>query len=110
MRRWFIRILALGFGLLLLTGCFKQEVITTITRNGSGTNEIITGITKEAMQQMEGMGGESGETTDPLKSSQEEAEKFPEEWGAVVEPWEGEIDGKEATGAKTILKFNDLGT
>jgi hypothetical protein len=113
MGRWLVRIVAFGFGLLLLTGCFKYEVNTAISNNGSGTNEMVIAITKEGQKQIEDMSKEMGgtaEDSDPLKQSEEAAKEFPEEWQAKVEPWEGEIDGEEASGSKTTLKFNDLGT
>jgi len=73
-----------------------QQTSTTITNNGSGTNEILFGFTKDVTEQL----GQE----DPFAEITQEVGDFPAEWQAQMDPWED----KTYKGFKLSMHFADL--
>lgn len=94
--RWLTSIVACLVVLLVLSGCMTQQTQTTITSNGSGTNVILFGFTKDLMQQL----GEE----DPFAEINQDVADFPSEWQAQIEPWEDDT----YQGFRLSTNFADL--
>lgn len=94
--RWLTSIVACLVVLLVLSGCVTQQTQTTITSDGSGTNVILFGFTKDLMQQL----GEE----DPFAEINQDVADFPAEWQAQITPWEDST----YQGFRLSMNFADL--
>lgn len=109
MHRWLIRLLSFGILLVVLTGCITFQAETTIQNDGSGTNVMYVGFSKQLMEEMSEMAEEPGMTTtsqneDPFSDIEDDVQEFPPAWNAQAEPWENE----QYIGAKVTMDFTDL--
>jgi len=87
--------------LMLLSGCMTVQSNTTIANDGSGTNQMSVGFTKEFIEFMQQM-DENAE--DPFADIEQDMDDVPPEWDATVEPWEDDT----YKGVSISTKFTDL--
>lgn len=95
MHRWFVRSIAFGVVVLLLSACVTSQTSTMVQSDGSGTNEFVIAMLSEEMMKR-GVG-------DPFEDVQTFGENLPAEWSPSVEPWEDDTH----TGIKIVTQFSD---
>ncbi|HEY1015824.1 MAG TPA: hypothetical protein VGE07_24155, partial [Herpetosiphonaceae bacterium] len=92
----------------LLVGCVTQRTTTNIKGDGSGTNDLRIGFSRQflALAGMNGGSGGSNQADALFDQLDGLAEDLPAEWNARSEPWESE--DKEFRGTRLLMDFKDL--